>query len=364
MKNPHFTSNNKVAIITDTHWGARNDSQVFSNYFAKFYENIFFPTLEKRGIRTVIHMGDIVDRRKFINYKTLFQMRHHFFDACYGRYINLHMIIGNHDTFFKNTNSLNSMDCLRLHDDHQVHIYEEPTEVDFDGLKCLMMPWICDETREQSLKAIQDTKAQILFGHLEVKGFEMHIGSFSREGVDANLFQKFDMAMSGHFHHKSDNGNIYYLGNPYQITWSDYKDPRGFHIFDTETRELEFILNPLEMFHKIYYDDDKMTLESIQNEDYSEYKDCYVKVVVIKKNNPFWFDTLIDKLYKEDVGDISVVENFDEDFLMGDENLIDEAEDTMTILSKYVNSLNIDNKKELDMLMQSLYTESLSVETV
>ena len=364
MKNPHFTSNNKVAIITDTHWGARNDSQVFSNYFAKFYENIFFPTLEKRGIRTVIHMGDIVDRRKFINYKTLFQMRHHFFDACYGRYINLHMIIGNHDTFFKNTNSLNSMDCLRLHDDHQVHIYEEPTEVDFDGLKCLMVPWICDDTREQSLKAIQDTEAQILFGHLEVKGFEMHIGSISREGVDANLFQKFDMAMSGHFHHKSDNGNIYYLGNPYQITWSDYKDPRGFHIFDTETRELEFILNPLEMFHKIYYDDDKTTLESIQNEDYSKYKDCYVKVVVVKKNNPFWFDTLIDKLYKEDVGDISVVENFDEDFLMGDENLIDEAEDTMTILSKYVNSLNIDNKKELDSLMQSLYTESLSVETV
>ena len=354
----------KVAIITDTHFGARNDSQVFSNYFAKFYENIFFPALEKRGIRTVIHMGDVVDRRKFINYKTLFQMRHHFFDACYGRYINLHVIIGNHDTFFKNTNSLNSMDCLRLHDDHQVHIYEEPTEVDFDGLKCLMMPWICDETREQSLKAIQDTKAQILFGHLEVKGFEMHIGSFSREGVDANLFQKFDMAMSGHFHHKSDNGNIYYLGNPYQITWSDYKDSRGFHIFDTETRELEFILNPLEMFHKIYYDDDKMTLESIQNEDYSKYKDCYVKVVVIKKNNPFWFDTLVDKLYKEDVGDISVVENFDEDFLMGDENLIDEAEDTMTILSKYVNSLNIDNKKELDSLMQSLYTESLSVETV
>ena len=354
----------KIAIITDTHFGARNDSQVFSNYFAKFYENIFFPTLEKRGIRTVIHMGDVVDRRKFINYKTLSQMRHHFFDACYGRYINLHVIIGNHDTFFKNTNSLNSMDCLRVHDNHQVHIYEEPTEVDFNGLKCFMMPWICDENREQSLKAIQDTEAQILFGHLEVKGFEMHIGSFSREGVDANLFQKFDMAMSGHFHHKSDNGNIYYLGNPYQITWSDYKDPRGFHIFDTETRELEFILNPLEMFYKIYYDDDKMTLESIQNEDYSKYKDCYVKVVVIKKNNPFWFDTLIDNLYKEDVGDISVVENFDEDFLMGDENLIDEAEDTMTILSKYVNSLNIDNKKELDSLMQSLYTESLSVETV
>ena len=354
----------KVAIITDTHFGARNDSQMFSNYFKKFYEEIFFPTLEKRGIRTVIHMGDVVDRRKFINWKTVYQMREVFFDACYGRYITLHIIIGNHDVFFRNTNIVNSMEGLRIESNHQFHVYTEPTEIELDGTKLFMQPWICDENREQSLKAIQDTEAQILFGHLEVKGFEMHIGSFSREGVDASMFQKFDMAMSGHFHHKSDNGNIYYLGNPYQITWSDYKDPRGFHIFDTETRELEFILNPLEMFHKIYYDDDKTTLESIQNEDYSQYKDCYVKVVVIKKNNPFWFDTLIDNLYKEDVGDISVVENFDEDFLIGDENLIDEAEDTMTILSKYVNSLNIDNKKELDSLMQSLYTESLSMETV
>jgi len=354
----------KVAIITDTHFGARNDSQMFSNYFRKFYEEIFFPTLEERDIHTVIHMGDVVDRRKFINWKTVYQMREVFFDVCYSRNINLHIIIGNHDVFFRNTNVVNSMEGLRIENNNQFHVYTEPTEIELDGTKLFMQPWICDENREQSLKAIQNTEAQILFGHLEVRGFEMHIGSFSREGVDANMFQKFDMAMSGHFHHKSDNGNIYYLGNPYQITWSDYKDPRGFHIFDTNTRELEFILNPLEMFHKIYYDDDKMTLESIQDEEYSQYKDCYVKVVVIKKNNPFWFDTLIDKLYKEDVGDISIVENFDEDFLVGDENLIDEAEDTMTILSKYVNSLNIDNKKELDTLMQSLYTESLSMETV
>ena len=107
MKNPHFTSNNKVAIITDTHFGARNDSPAFSRYFKKFYEEVFFPTLEERGIRTVIHMGDVVDRRKFINWKTLYQMREVFFDACYGRYINLHVIIGNHDTFFKNTNAVN-----------------------------------------------------------------------------------------------------------------------------------------------------------------------------------------------------------------------------------------------------------------
>ncbi len=362
----------KIAIITDTHWGARNDSQAFTEYFIKFYNDIFFPELLERNINTVIHMGDIVDRRKFINYKTLYQMRHHFFDRCWDQYINLHMIIGNHDTFFKNTNQVNSMDCLRMMRSGGegdgggfINVYEDPTEVDLDGTKVFFQPWICPENEKESLDAMSKTDAQILFGHLEVKGFEMHLGQYSQSGVDASLFNKFEYAFSGHFHHKSDNGNVYYLGNPYQITWSDYKDPRGFHIFDTETRELEFILNPYEMFHKIYYDEERdwTSLESIQNDDYSIYKNCYVKVVVINKKNPFWFDTLLDKLYAADVADISIVENLDQDLEIEDD-MINEAEDTLTILSKYVNSLNLDNKEELDSLMKSLYNESLTMETI
>ena len=360
----------KLAIITDTHWGARNDSQAFTNYFVKFYEDIFFPTLMERDIRTVVHMGDIVDRRKFINYKTLYQMRHNFFDQCWDRYINLHMIIGNHDTFFKNTNQVNSMDCLRMMSSGgegdgggMVRIYHDPTEVVFDGTKVFFQPWICPENKEQSLDTMSKTDAQILFGHLEVQGFEMHLGAVNYEGLSPKVFEKFEYAFSGHFHHKSDNGNVYYLGNPYQITWSDYKDPRGFHIFDTETRELEFIQNPYEMFYKIYYDDEKTTLEEIQTQDYSQYEGCYVKVVVVNKKNPFWFDTLLDKLYSANVEDISVIENFHDDIDLEDE-VIDEAEDTVTILSKYVNSLNIDDKKELDNLLVSLYNESLTIETI
>jgi len=353
----------KVALINDTHFGARNDSQAFMNYFKKFYEEVFFPTLEERGILNIIHLGDVVDRRKFINWKTVYQMREIFFDVCHGRYINLHLIVGNHDTYFRNTNIVNSLDGLRLEENHQFHIYQESTEIELDGNKFFLQPWICDENKEQSLKAIEETTAQVLFGHLEVKGFEMHAGQYSQSGIDASMFNKFDMAFSGHFHHKSDNGNIYYLGNQYQITWSDYKDTKGFHIFDTDTREIEYIVNPFEMFHKIYYDDEEMTLESIQNDDYSVYKGCYVKLVIVNKKNPFWFDTLMDKLYAADVADISVVENFDQDLDIEDD-MINEAEDTLTILSKYVNSLNIDNKKELDNLLISLYNESLTLETV
>ena len=360
----------KVAIITDTHWGARNDSQAFTNYFIKFYEEIFFPELLERNIDTVIHMGDIVDRRKFINYKTLYQMRHNFFDVCWEKYINLHVIIGNHDTFFKNTNNVNSMDCLRMMRSGGegdgggfIKIYEKPTEVELDGTKVFFQPLICPENKDESLSAISKTDAQILFGHLEVAGFEMHLGQKSLDGLPTSVFDKFDMAFSGHFHHKSDNGTIYYLGNPYQITWSDYKDPRGFHIFDTDSRELEFIKNPFEMFYKLYYDDENSSLEEINELPYSTYKGCYVKIVVVKKNNPFWFDTLMDKLYAADVEDISIVENYDDE-LKEDSDMIDEAEDTMTILSKYVNSLNVKNKNELDKLLKSLFNESLTVETL
>ena len=207
----------KIAIITDTHWGARNDSQFFTDYFIKFYNDIFFPELLERGISTVVHMGDIVDRRKFINYKTLYQMRHHFFDRCWEQYINLHMIIGNHDTFFKNTNDVNSMDCLRMMSSGSegdgggfVKIYHDPTEVEFDGTKVFFQPWICPENKEESLDAISKTEAQILFGHLEVAGFEMHLGQKNYEGLSPTIFEKFEYAFSGHFHHKSDNVNVYY----------------------------------------------------------------------------------------------------------------------------------------------------------
>jgi DNA repair exonuclease SbcCD nuclease subunit len=209
---------------------------------------------------------------------------------------------------------------------------------------------------------IQNTQCQILMGHLQVSGFEQHIGSWNNEGLESHIFDKFDMVMSGHFHHRSNNGTVYYLGNPYEITWSDYKDPRGFHIFDTETRELNFIVNPYRMFHKLFYDDSAETFESLSEKDYSEYEGTYVKVVVEKKTNPFWFDSVLDKLEEVNVADLVVVENFS-DFDISDDDIVDQAEDTLTILSGYVESLNVENKVELDGLMRSLYNEALTVET-
>jgi len=170
--------------------------------------------------------------------------------------------------------------------------------------------------------------------------------------------------LSGHFHHKYSDGQITYVGTPGEMTWSDYNDPRGFHVFDTETREMEFVQNPYRMFHKISYDDAVTDFEHWQKFNYNELKDSFIKVVVLNKQNPYLFDNVIDNLYKAGVSDISIVEDFTETLIENDDELVNQAEDTMTILGKYIDNLtlNVDNDK-LKALMKEVYVEALTTET-
>jgi DNA repair exonuclease SbcCD nuclease subunit len=353
----------KICLITDQHFGARSDSITFSDYFERFYTEIFFPFLASHKIDRVIDLGDTFDRRKFINFDSLHRCKNYWFEALRKNNIHLDMLIGNHDTYFKNTNDVNSPNLL-LGEYDNITVYDKPTEIEIDGTQIAMLPWICSGNYQQSLDFIEKTRAQILFGHLELKGFEMHRGAVNDNGMDVSLFDKFDIVCSGHFHHKSSRGNINYLGAPYEMTWSDYNDQRGFHIFDTDTRELQFIQNPLTMFNKIHYNDSKMQMEDIIEKDFSKYKHSFCKVIVQNKSNPYWFDMFINKLESSGVSDLQVVEDHLNLNLTDDSDIINEAEDTLTILRKVVNSIDSSNvsKKDLDKLLTSLYTEAMHAE--
>ncbi len=350
----------KIAIVTDTHFGARNDNQNFNEYFYKFYENIFFPTLKQRGITTCVHMGDVVDRRKFISYRIANDFRKRFIAKFQQDAIDLHIIIGNHDTYYKNTNDVNSMEELVGQD--RFKIYTNPEVVEFDGVPIQFIPWINSGNYDESMAALSRSPAQIAMGHLEIDGFEMHKGGHRHEGsYNAEMFRRFDIVMSGHFHHKSDDGHVYYLGTPYEIYWNDWQDPKGFHIFDTETRELERIVNPYTLFEKIYYDD---TSIDYSEHDFDKYKEKYVKLIVVNKKDLYVFDQFVDKLLKADAHEVKIIEDFsDLDAENVSDDIVENTEDTMTLLSKYIDELDVDLEKDrLKNKMRELYTEAQDLE--
>ena len=353
----------KIAIVTDTHWGVRNDSTAYADYFKKFYDDVFFPYLDDNGITTVFHLGDIVERRKYINFSTAARLEQDFVRPLAERSVSVYYVVGNHDTYYKNTNEINAMNQLYGGREYSnMTIVPEPTEYEFDRCKIVLMPWMCQDNMERALSLINTTSAQVLMGHLELAGFEMYKGSVIDHGMATNVFEKFDLVCSGHYHHKSTKGNVNYLGCPYEITWSDYGDQKGFHIFDTETRNLEFIPNPYTMFNKVHYDDSTNKVESITIEDLEKYRNTYVKVIVHTKNNPYWFDMFIDKLEKVDPLGIQVVEDNLYLNLEDDSDIVNEAEDTLSILKKFVDNteLNVE-KKDVERFLSELYAEASSI---
>jgi DNA repair exonuclease SbcCD nuclease subunit len=352
----------KLCILGDTHFGARGDSLDFHKYFQKFYDEVFFSYLIENDIKVVFQMGDLFDRRKFINFNSLYLSRKYFFEKCERLGIQLHTLIGNHDVAYKNTLEVNSPSLL-LNEYNNIEIYEEFDTVEFDGVSIDVVPWICDDNVDDIFNRMKDSKAQICFGHFEIAGFEMDRGNICESGIDKQSLSKHDVVLTGHFHHKSTDGNITYVGTPYEMTWADWNDPKGFHIFDTETREMNFVKNSFSMFHKITYDDGKTTFEDWKEYDFSKLKECYVKVVVLNKQNPFLFDHVIDNLYKAGVSDLSIVEDFTDVNVDLDQDIINQAEDTITILSKYIDNLTLDVEPEkLKTLVRELYVEALNTE--
>ena len=352
----------KIALITDTHFGARNDNLAFNDYFYKFWEEVYFPYIEENGIDTVIHLGDVMDRRKFVSYKIAKDFRERFLQRFVDLGVTVHMMVGNHDTFYKNTNEVNSLDELINGKFDNIHTYPAATTVEFDGTPICFIPWICPDNYAETMKHIEDTKAQVAMGHLEINGFEMHAGHFAEGGYDKGFLKKFDTVFSGHFHKKSDDGQVFYLGNTYQMTWSDNGCPKGFHVFDTNTRELERIVNPHTIFEKVYYDD---STKDFSDFDVLTLKDKYVRIVVVNKKDIYQFDRFVDKVLSESgAHEVKIVEDFSElDASNVSDEIVENAEDTMTVLERYIDELDVElDKDRLTSMMKSLYLEASDLE--
>lgn len=352
----------RVAIITDTHFGARNDSQLFLDYFSDFFEEQFFPTLRKYDIDTVVHAGDLLDRRKYVNFNTLSTVRNKFMQPLKDMGVMVHCILGNHDTYYKNTNDLNSLKELFVDKYDNFILYEKPAVIDLDGFEVSLLPWVNRENKEESLEFIKNTKTDWLIGHLELTGYEVMRGVKYEDGMNPDIFNKFEQVLSGHFHCKQDKGNILYLGTPYQMTFSCVGEQKGFWILDTETREMEYIQNKNKKFFSIVYNDEENTYDKFISRTHKEYKDAYVKIYVTHKEKPYILDKLIDTLYQSGVFSLNVVDNMDDTFNFDDDDKADMTKSTLELLFEEIDSNEtLKNKKDVKDLIKELYMESLTV---
>ena len=343
----------RVAIITDTHYGARKGSKHLHDYFEQFYQNVFFPSLEAEGIDTIIHMGDVFDSRKAIDYYSLEWAKRVVFEPM--KKYKVHAITGNHDCYYKNTNEINSPELLLTNYDN-ITTYSKATDINLDGLDILLLPWISVDNHDETLEVIQNSKAKIAMGHLELNGFKATRGHMMEDGMDVKVFDKFDKVFSGHFHTRSTDGKIFYLGNPYEMFWNDVNDPRGYHLFDTDTQEQTPVNNPYKLFYNVYYEDTNHKLFNT-----TQYHNKIVKVIVRKKSNPKEFQKFIDKLYRSGVHDLKIVENFaiaeNKDFD------IEEDENTISILNRYIDESEIEfDKGIVKNIFRALYRQACEVE--
>lgn len=350
----------KIALISDTHFGARNDCQIFARYIDKFYNEHFFPYLEKHGINNVIHLGDIMDRRKYVNYLTANQIRNVFLKRLHDEQINTHFIIGNHDTFYKNSNDINSMSELCQAYRKYISWSSETEHVLIGKTPILLVPWINSNNYERTMNIIQTSPAEVCVGHLELKGFGMYKGVINEHGMDSSIFNKFRIVCSGHFHHKSTKGNVTYLGAPYQITWSDFDDSRGFHVFDTDDYSLQYVVNPLELFGKIIYDDSNISINDINDMDFSSLKGKYIKVIEREKNNPYLFDKVIEKIEAAEVADLQVVNDHKHQDILKEEDVVDETTDTLSVINYIIENKNENfDVVQIKSIVQELYNEAI-----
>lgn len=307
-------------------------------------------------------MGDTFDRRKYINYHTLKNSREIFFDKLQKRKIEYHAVVGNHDTYFTNTNEVNSVSLL-LREYDNFHIYEhEPIELTFGSIRIMMIPWLTKTNFEICMSAINNTNVDILMGHFEIKGFEVLKGSICDHGLEKDIFKKIESVYSGHFHHPSEYENIKYLGAPYEMIWSDYAGKRGFHILDTETRDLTFIENPYRIFHKIYYDDTDMTVEDLMSINIESLRDTYIKVIVKNRTNTYLYDLFLNKLAESGAADVKSIEDSLNLESSNINDILDETQDTKDILHTYIDTIETSvDKNKIKNEIDNLYLEALSI---
>lgn len=345
----------KTALVADLHFGCRNGSMQFIEYQRRYFEEEFFPYLADNNIKTIFQFGDVFDKRSSIDFRSLYHAKKNFFNVLRDMDISVHMILGNHDLYHLDKLDINSPNLL-LSEYKNINIIDKPTTIETGITTIDFIPWIAKSNHDEIMKFIKSSKSDYCVGHFEIAGFEMYKGTKNEGGIDRKLFKKYKNVWSGHYHTRSQIGNIEYIGVPLEITWQDCDDPRGITVFDTNTLTTEFVKNKLSIFKKIEY----ISLLDQNAFNFDELKDKFVKIIVLENVNKIKYENFLTKVYDAGCYDVSIMENF-EVYKQGEVEEHVVIGDTLAVVNSYIDSIEIPgDKNALKKLMNSLYIQTIN----
>ena len=345
----------KVALVTDTHFGIKSGNRLYLDYMEGFFRDTFFPELDRRGVTTVVHLGDLVEHRKNISFYALNRVRRFFVDPIVERDLAVHLIVGNHDVPFRNTNAYSAQ--AELFGDHrQFQVYDEPVELVLhgDSRPILYLPWINDGNAVESARLISESRARVVLGHLEVIGLPMYRGVLCEHGLDPVDFRRFELVVSGHFHTRARKGNVLYMGNPYHLYWNDFGDDRGFAVLDTETAEVEFVDNPYTLFRKLTWS------EGITDEDTRDLEGMNVRLVVDEEVDDTSVTRIIEGVQESRPNSLQVIVTVESEKII---DVVEEEDvDLLAVMNEYIDRNVESDADRVKAVVSEIYSEARGTE--
>lgn len=348
-----------VAVISDTHCGARGSSSIFRAYMQYWYETEFFPNLEKEGIKTILHLGDFFDNRNSITVLDIDWVINWFAPKVVEGGYEFIVILGNHDVAFKNTNKVHSLSVLKAAAPNNVTVIEEPTYKRIDGQQYALIPWINNSNYDDTmsfLSGLDDKENTIVAGHFEFEGFKHYANSAPADhGMATEAFKDFQEVWSGHYHHKSKIGNVRYMGSAFHLNWQDYGDARGYHLYDPGA--LDFVENDLCMFIQVGFDEE--TFKGMSDDDYKVmFEGKFVRLVIDREHTKVALMDTISKINRVKPHDLQISNTY----ALTEENQDSSPEELEERTSKstlqYIEDYAVNESPAVKALMVELYNEA------
>lgn len=287
----------KIVILGDTHFGCHNSSAIHHGYMKKFYDD-FFKFIDENNIKHIVQLGDLFDVRKHINTWSLQFFRKNFLEPIIERNLDVWVLVGNHDIYYRESISVSSVEEILLPYDNWFHIVKDTGDYEIAGESFLFVPWVCKENDDDVAKALKASNSDYCAGHFEFDGFELFRGQMAKSHYKHSGYKKFKQVFSGHYHAMSSRDNVVYTGTPYELTWQDSGTVKGFFVL--EDGVLTFQENP----HKLYV---TLTVDSETTIEADHVTDKILKVKLAGPWEPKEREALIDNLYSMKPHDIKIV---------------------------------------------------------